>query len=229
MTVNIMLPRTIETPSFKAKDPVSALTHFIAFIAAIVAAPLLIMKGASHSLSPLSLFSLMVFSLSTIFLYGASSSYHGFNLGERKNRILRKLDHAMIGILVAGTYTPLCLITLRNAGGMAMLITVWSLAVASLVMKLFWITCPKWVSSVIYLLMGWVCAPSLGKVYSALTPGGFRLLLLGGITYSIGALIYAMKIPALEKNRNFRSHELFHLFIMGGTLFHYALIYFFVA
>ena len=110
-----------------------------------------------------------------------------------------------------------------------MLIVVWALAISALVMKIFWITCPKWVSSLMYLLMGWVCAPNLGRMYSALSGGGFRLLLLGGITYSIGAVIYAMKIPQLEKNRNFRSHELFHLFIMGGTLFHFLMIYFFIA
>ena len=135
----------------------------------------------------------------------------------------------MIGILVAGTYTPLCMISLRHEGGMTMLIVVWALAISALVMKIFWITCPKWVSSLMYLLMGWVCAPNLGRIYSTLAGGGFRLLLLGGITYSIGAVIYAMKIPQLEKNRNFRSHELFHLFIMGGTLFHFLMIYFFIA
>ena len=229
MTINIMLPKAQEIPSFRAKDPVSALTHFIAFLLSVFASPFLLMKGASDGLKTVELMSLAIFSLSTILLYGASSSYHGFNLGEKRNRILRKLDHAMIGILVAGTYTPLCMISLRNEGGMAMLIVVWALAISALVMKIFWITCPKWVSSLMYLLMGWVCAPNLRRIYSTLSGGGFRLLLLGGITYSIGAVIYAMKIPQLEKNRNFRSHELFHLFIMGGTLFHFLMIYFFIA
>lgn len=229
MTINIMLGKTTEVPSFRAKDPISALTHFIAFFLCIVALPFLLLKGSRDGLGNLEMFSLSVFALSTIFLYGASSSYHGFNLGEKKNRVLRKIDHAMIGILVAGTYTPLCLISLREIGGLRILATVWTLAISALVLKLFWINCPKWISSILYLLMGWTCAPSLGKIYAILQGGGFKLLLLGGITYTIGALIYAMKIPSLEKNKNFRSHELFHLFIMGGTLFHYMMIYLYVA
>lgn len=229
MTVNIMLPKAKEMPAFRAKDPVSALTHFVSFIIAIIASPILLMKGAYDGLGMVELLSLSVFALSTIFLYGASSCYHGFNIGEKKNKVLRKIDHAMIGILVAGTYTPLCVISLRQVGGIRMMVFVWVLALSALVMKLFWINCPKWVSSVIYLLMGWACAPSLGNIYHTLPSGGFRLLLLGGITYTIGALIYAMKIPALEKNKNFRSHELFHLFIMGGTLFHYGMIYLYIA
>ncbi|MGN1164368.1 MAG: hemolysin III family protein [Candidatus Ornithospirochaeta sp.] len=229
MTVNIMIPKGREIPTFRVKDPISTLTHFIAFVISIVAAPILLMKGAMDGKSLVELLSLAVFSLSMIFLYGASSSYHAFNLGEKKNIVLRKIDHAMIGVLVAGTYTPLCVISLRSQGGLVLLSYVWALSLGALVLKLFWINCPKWVSSVLYLLMGWACAPSLGKIYRALTPGGFRLLLLGGITYTIGALIYAMKIPALEKNKNFRSHELFHLFIMGGTLFQYLSIYFYSA
>ena len=226
MTVNIMIPKGREIPTFRVKDPISALTHFIAFIMSIIAAPALLMKGALDQRSSVELLSLAVFSLSMIFLYGASSSYHAFNLGEKKNVILRKIDHAMIGILVAGTYTPLCVISLRKEGGLLLLAYVWTLALGALTLKLFWINCPKWISSFLYLLMGWACAPTLGKMYRLLTPPGFRLLLLGGITYSIGALVYAMKIPSLEKNRNFRSHELFHLFIMGGTLLQFLSIYF---
>ena len=225
MTVNIMLPRTREIPSFRAKDPMSALTHFIAFILCIVASPFLMMKGASDNRSSLELFSLSIFALSTIFLYGASSCYHGFNIGVKRNKILRKIDHAMIGILVAGTYTPLCIISLRNVGGMKLMGFVWILAISALVLKLFWINCPKWVSSVLYLLMGWACAPSLGSIYRTLPSMGFALLVLGGAAYTVGALIYALKIPMFEKNKYFKSHEIFHLFIMAGTLFHYLMIY----
>ena len=225
MTINIMLPKAQEIPSFRAKDPVSALTHFIAFLLSVFASPFLLMKGASDGLKTVELMSLAVFSLSTILLYGASSSYHGFNLGEKRNRILRKLDHAMIGILVAGTYTPLCIISLRNVGGMKLMGFVWILAISALVLKLFWINCPKWVSSVLYLLMGWACAPSLGSIYRTLPSMGFVLLVLGGAAYTVGALIYALKIPMFEKNKYFKSHEIFHLFIMAGTLFHYLMIY----
>lgn len=230
MVVNIMVPQTNEICSFKAKDRLSALSHFIGFVAAIIATPLLVIKGAVDSRSLVELISYAVFALSMVVLYGASTAYHSFDLGDKgKNRRLRKLDHMMIPVLIAGTYTPLCVTTLRDKGGMLLLAIIWALALFSVIFKAFWVTCPKFVSSIIYLGMGWACAPYLTRLYALLTRGGFRFLLLGGIAYTAGGIIYASRIPALEKNREFRSHELFHLFILAGTLFHYLMIYLYVA
>ncbi len=230
MVINIMVPQEKETGFFRVKDRMSALSHFIGFLCSIVLTPVLLIKGALDGMSTAELGALSIFTLSMVLLYGASTAYHSFDLGDSgRNRRLRKLDHMMIPVLIAGTYTPLCVTTLRNNGGMTLLAVIWILALLSILFKAFWVTCPRFVSSIIYIAMGWACAPYLGALHSLLTPGGFRFLLLGGILYTTGGIIYATKLPMLEKNREFRSHELFHLFILGGTLMHYLMVFSYVA
>lgn len=226
MIINIMVPQSSRNPLFVVKDKLSALSHFIGFLVSIILTPLLIIKGAMDGRSLVELVSYSVFGLSMVVLYGASTAYHSFNFDdENKNRRLRKFDHMMIPVLIAGTYTPLAVTTLASDGGKTLLIIIWSLALLSILFKAFWVTCPKVVSSVLYLTMGWVCAPYLRRLYTLLGRGGFRFLLLGGIAYTMGGLLYSMKIKSLEKNKEFRSHELFHLFILAGSLFHYLMIY----
>ena len=229
MVINIMVPQAKEMPHFTVKDRLSALSHFIGFIFSIILAPVLLIKGASDSKSLVELISYAIFTFSMILLYGASSAYHSFNLGDEKNRRLKKLDHMSISVLIAGTYTPLCVTTLRDYGGIRLLSVIWTLAFLSILFKAYWVTCPKFISSVIYIAMGWACAPYLSRLHTLLSSGGFRMLLLGGIFYTAGGIIYACRIPALEKNREFRSHELFHLFILAGSLFHYLMIYLYIA
>jgi hemolysin III len=230
MVINIMVPQEKKTGLFRVKDRLSALSHFIGFLCSIVLTPVLLIKGALDGMSAAELGALSIFTLSMVLLYGASTAYHSFDLGDDdKNRRLRKLDHMMIPVLIAGTYTPLCVTTLRNNGGMTLLAVIWILALLSILFKAFRVNCPRFVSSVIYIAMGWACAPYLGALHSLLTPGGFRFLLLGGILYTTGGIIYATKLPMLERNREFRSHELFHLFILGGTLMHYLMVFSYVA
>ncbi len=230
MVINIMVPRKKETGLFRVKDRLSALSHFIGFLCAIVLTPVLLIKGALDGRSASELGALSIFTLSMVLLYGASTAYHSFDLGDDdRNRRLRKFDHMMIPVLIAGTYTPLCVTTLRDNGGMILLLAIWILALLSILFKAFRITCPRFVSSVIYIAMGWACAPYLGTLHSLLTPGGFRFLLLGGILYTTGGIIYATKLPMLERNREFRSHELFHLFILAGTLMHYLMAFSYIA
>ena len=230
MVINIMVPQEKKTGFFRVKDRLSALSHFIGFLCSIVLTPVLLIKGALDDMSAAELGALSIFTLSMVLLYGASTAYHSFDLGDDdRNRRLRKLDHMMIPVLIAGTYTPLCVTTLRNNGGMTLLAVIWILALLSILFKAFRVNCPRFVSSVIYIAMGWACAPYLGALHRLLTPGGFRFLLLGGILYTTGGIIYATKLPMLEKNREFRSHELFHLFILGGTLMHYLMVFSYVA
>lgn len=227
MVVNIMVEQ--QKSCFIVKDRISTLTHFIAFILAILFSPLLIIKGAMDDRSAYSLFSYMLYSLSLISMYGASSAYHAFNAGEKKNKKLKKIDHTMIAILIAGTYTPLCIDSLKENNGHILLIAVWIIALLLIIFKLFFVYCPKWISSILYILAGWVCLPFLKALYSSFSPSGFALLLCGGLFYTIGGIIYALKLPKLEKNKEFRSHELFHIFIMLGSFFHYLLIFNYVA
>lgn len=216
-------------PVFRVKDKVSALTHFVAFIASIFAGPVLMIKGSLDGSSLPVLVSLSIFSLSMILLYGASTSYHSFNLGIESNKRLRKIDHMMINVLIAGTYTPLCVTPLAGRGGDILLFVIWSLASISVIFSLYWITCPKWLSSVIYIAMGWACVPYIKTLHEVLPSKAFSLLLLGGIIYTIGGVLYATKLKAIERHKHFKSHETFHLFVMAGTLCHFLMVYLYIA
>jgi len=208
--------------TLKIKDPGSALTHFIAMILALCASSPLIMKaarepGASHVLA------LSIFITSMVLLYAASTIYHTLDISPRINRILRKADHMMIFILIAGTYTPVCMLVLGDRTGWILLALVWGIAILGILMNALWINCPKWLSSLVYIAMGWVCVLAFGKIIAALPRQAFGWLLAGGI-------IYAMKLPFFnQKHRFFGSHEIFHLFVMGGSLCHYIMMYAFVA
>ncbi|MCD8370877.1 MAG: hemolysin III family protein [Clostridiales bacterium] len=213
----------------KVKDPGSALTHFIAMILALAASVPLIAKaartpGSTHVLA------LTVFITSMILLYAASTIYHTLDISPKVNQILRKVDHMMIFILIAGTYTPVCAIVLGDRTGWLLLAAVWGIACIGMVMNALWISCPKWLSSLIYIALGWLCVLAFGKITSALPESAFIWLLTGGIIYTIGGIIYALKLPVFNARcRWFGSHEVFHLFVMAGSFCHYIVMFAFVA
>ena len=214
---------------FKIKDPGSALTHFIAMLLALSAAtPLLIKAARSPELTHM--LALTIFIISMILLYAASTIYHTLDISPKVNKLLRKVDHMMIFILIAGTYTPVCMLVLGDHTGWVLLALVWSIALIGILINALWITCPKWFSSLIYIAMGWVCVFAFGKIIAALPASAFGWLLAGGIIYTVGGIIYALKLPLFNSRfKNFGSHELFHLFVMGGSLCHYIMMYAFVA
>lgn len=213
----------------RIKDPGSAITHFIAMVLAILAtAPLLVKAAGDRSGS--SVAALAIFIVSMIGLYAASTIYHTLDISPKINQLLRKLDHMMIFILIAGTYTPVCMIVLGDRTGWLLLTLVWAIAAVGIVINACWITCPKWFSSLVYIAMGWVCILAITKILNALPRAGFLWLLAGGIIYTLGGVIYALKLPLFNsRHRYFGSHEIFHLFVMGGSLCHYVMMYQFVA
>ena len=214
---------------FKIKDPGSAVTHFIGMLMAMFAAVPLLIKAAREP-DRIHLIALAIFIVSMILLYAASTTYHTLDLSERTNKILKKIDHMMIFILIAGTYTPICLITLKGPVGYGLLALVWGIAIVGIVIKGFWIYCPKWFSSVLYIAMGWVCVLAFTQIMNALPRAAFLWLLAGGIIYTIGGVIYALKLPIFNsKHKNFGSHEIFHLIVMGGSFCHFIVMYAFVA
>lgn len=136
----------------------------------------------------------------------------------------------MIFVLIAGSYTPICLIVLGGSAGYTMLAVVWGIALVGMIIKACWITCPKWFSSVIYIAMGWVCVFVFGQLLHTLPTAGFLWLLAGGIIYTAGGIIYALKLPIFNaKHKAFGSHEVFHLFVMGGSICHFIFMYLYVA
>lgn len=209
------------------KDPGSAITHFIGMLMALIAGVPFIIK-ASRS-SDVALISSIIYIASMVMLYAASSTYHFFDISEKANKVLKKIDHMMICVLIAGTYTPYCLLVIKGTFGIVVLTIIWSFALIGIIIKAFWVMCPKWFSSILYIGMGWTCLIALPRLWTGLGPAAFGWLLAGGIVYTIGGVIYALKIPWFDnKFKNFGLHEIFHLFVMGGSICHYISLYVYV-
>ncbi len=218
-----------ETVSLQIREPGSALTHFAALILMAVGAGPLIMRAKTFG-SGFTVAGMLVFVLTSCMLYAASTTYHTVVLDFRKTTIFRKLDHISISIMIAGTYTPICLTVLRGTAGIGLLIGIWLLALCGIVLKFFWITCPKWVSSVLYVAMGWLCVFAMRPLLASIPAAAFLWLLAGGLAYTAGAGIYAMHPKAFdEKHIYFGSHEIFHVLIMIGTCCHYIVMFRWIA
>lgn len=210
------------------KDPGSAITHFIGMLMAIFASIPLLIKAA-HEPEPIYIISIAIYAVSLILLYAASTTYHTFGKSEKVTTILKKIDHMMIFVLIAGSYTPICLLVLDKKIGIPLCILVWGIALVGICIKAFWVYCPKWVSSVLYIGMGWTCVLAFTNILYSMSPAAFGWLLAGGIIYTIGGVIYALKLPIFNsKHKNFGSHEIFHLFVMGGSACHFIVMYVFV-
>ena len=211
------------------REPGSALTHFIAMLLALCAAVPLLVRAAVHS-GVKSLTAMTVFMISMVLLYAASTIYHSVNCSGRILRIFQKMDHMMIFVLIAGTYTPVCLLTLPKPSGLMLLAAVWGIALVGIFIKGFWITCPKWFSSVLYIAMGWSCLSVLGQLFSLLPLHAFLWLLAGGLIYTAGGIIYALRLPLFDaRHPMFGLHEIFHLFVMAGSLCHFVFMFCYLA
>ena len=211
------------------REPGSAITHFIGMMMALFAAVPLLVKSASAS-DRNCLLAMAIFMLSMVLLYAASTTYHSLSVSENIIKIFRKIDHMMIFILIAGSCTPVCLIVLGGKQGYTLLAVVWAIAILGMSMKALWVTCPKWFSSTLYIAMGWVCVAVFGSLWNTLPHTAFLWLLAGGVVYTAGGVIYALKLPLFNsKHENFGSHEIFHLFVMGGSICHFIFMYLYVA
>lgn len=216
------LNRLADKPLFSVKDPVSALTHLIGFISSVVLTPLIFIKASYSACTLADLIALCVYRLSVSLLYAASTTYHTFLLPQRPARMLKKFDHMSIFVMIAGTYTPVC-VTLMNPGaGIPLLIAVWAVAIIGMAVKFFWVYCPKYVSSIIYISMGWAALFRIRAIRQALGTWGFTLLLLGGVLYTVGGIIYAIRFRVSD---DWSEHEIFHVFILLGSLCHYLMIF----
>ena len=229
-TCQIYYIREVHTMEKKKhiKEPGSAITHFIGMLMAIFAAVPLLIKAASEP-GRIYVVSLAIYAASLILLYAASTTYHTFDISKKVNTILKKIDHMMISVLIAGSYTPVCLLVLKGRTGIILLSVVWAIAIAGILIKAFWVYCPKWVSSVLYIGMGWTCVLAFTQILNNMSPAAFGWLLAGGIIYTVGGVIYALKLPIFNsRHRNFGSHEIFHLFVMGGSACHFVVMYAFL-
>lgn len=207
------------------REPGSAITHFIGMLLAIAASAPMLVKAALD-VGATGLLSMAVFMASMILLYAASTLYHSVNFSGKVLKVFRKIDHMMIFVLIAGSYTPVCLLVLDPAQGHTLLAVIWGIAAAGMLIKALWITCPKWFSSILYISMGWACLSVFGQLLQRLSTPAFCWLLAGGILYTVGGIIYALKLPVFNQlHKNFGSHEIFHLFVMGGSFCHFICMY----
>lgn len=210
------------------KDPASAITHFIGMICSSLAAPFLLLKASAQG-EGIYMLSSILFISSMILLYMASTIYHAVHTSDRITTLLKKLDHIMIYVLIAGSYTPVCLLVLPSQTGIPFYYLVWGLAAAGLLLTTVWVTSPKWLNSLIYIAMGWLCIFTFGDIRAAMDPTALAWLFAGGIIYTIGGVIYALKLPIFNSiHKGFGSHDIFHLFVMGGSLCHFIMVYFYL-
>ena len=132
----------------------------------------------------------------------------------------------MIFVLIAGTYTPICVLVLGGKEGMYLLALIWGISLGGMVLKAFWVTCPRWFSSILYIAMGWVCILVFPLLLDKLSPAAFTWLFAGGILYTVGGVVYALKLKGFNSiHKYFGSHEIFHLFVMAGSFCHFVVMY----
>ncbi len=206
----------------KIKEPVNALTHLAGALLSVAALIWMIIKGVSNE-SMVQVASAIVFGTSLILLYTASTVYHWVPTTEKVTKILRRVDHSMIYILIAGTYTPVCLIALKGVLGYSLFGIVWGLAAVGIIMKLVWFSAPRWLYTAFYLILGWMAVFFIVPLYRSLPLEGFVWLIAGGLLYSIGSVIYATKSKRLKLSV-FGFHEIFHLFVLGGSFSHFLMV-----
>lgn len=209
------------------REPINSLTHLVGAILAFIGLIAMIAKAVTEGYSSLGIGAVVIFGVSMILLYTASATYHMVIARDKVIAWLRKIDHSMIFVLIAGTYTPFCLIALNNTLGWTLFFVINGLALLGVTFKLTWFSSPRWLSTSIYLLMGWLVIFFTGELAPSLGTGGMIYLILGGVAYTIGGIIYGFK-PKFLQFKNWGFHEIFHIFILFGSLFHFICVYWYV-
>lgn len=203
-------------------EPISCLTHFIGVILSIAGLVIMVIF-ASFRGTVWHIVGFSIFGLSLILLYLSSTLYHFFSKEKNIKNIFQKIDHSMIFVLIAGTYTPICLTIDNRTSGWILFGLIWGTALFGIIVKAFGIKIKKWVSTLNYVLMGWMAVLIIKPLLEWLHFNGFFWLLLGGILYTVGAIFYSLEYK-VKKTRWFGMHEIFHLFVLGGSFCHFWLM-----
>lgn len=212
--------------TIRIHDPLAGFIHFLGLGLAIAALTLLTVK-ASLAGEPWRIVTLAVFGAGLTLLYLASTLCHWLPVTGRAEEWFEKFDHVMIYVLIAATYTPLCLVPMRGPWGWSVFGAIWFLAAAGAVLKVFKFRTPRFVTSGLYLAMGWLFLAALPEVVRVLPSGALMWLFIGGGCYSLGGVIYALEKPDPWPNV-FGFHEVFHIFVLAGSIAHFFLMYWYV-
>ena len=204
------------------KDPLSGLTHFIGALLSIVGLVFLLTQNAE--LTALHYVSFSIFGSAMILLYTFSTLYHWLPLEDKKRESLRRIDHIMIFVFIAASYTPVCLITLNGAWGWSIFGVIWGITIAGFFLKIFWLNAPRILYTSVYVLMGWIAVIAIWPLFQKMAASGLLWLTIGGLFYTVGAVIYALKKPN-PWPKVFGFHEIFHIFIMLGSFSHFWMVY----
>ncbi len=204
----------------KLREPVNSLTHWAGAILALAGLIALLIVGWG---TPLKVASLIIYGVSLIFLFSASATYHMVQVKDKALEIFRKVDHAAIYCLIAGTYTPFCINAFTGFWKWGMLTIIWSLAIIGIVIKVFIIRSPRWLNAGIYVAMGWLCVGASGQLLAALPAWVLTWLIIGGVTYTLGAVVYSTKmfnfVPGV-----FGFHEVWHIFVLLAATAHFVAV-----
>lgn len=206
-------------PSRGARPRLRGVLHQYAFFAALAAVPVLVAAAPTGR----AVLATTVYGTSLIALFGVSALYHRVTWSARARRWMGRLDHAMIGVLIAGTFTPFGLLVLSGTLAAACLAIVWGGTLAGTVLHLLWFDAPKWASAALYVALGWTGAVALPDLVLHVGWGATGLLALGGVLYSVGAAIYALRRPD-PAPAVFGYHEVFHALVIAGAVTHYAVV-----
>ena len=203
--------------------PWSAITHGAGALLAVIGTALLLVRSLSAG-RPEQAAVFAVYGASMILLYTASTLYHCVNTCVAGRMALRKLDHCSICLLIAGSYPPVCLLALKGWAGTALLIAIWGLALAGIALAIAWIMAPRWLTAGIYLFMGWMALFAIAPLSRVMPAAGMAWLIAGGGLYTVGGVLYALKWPG-RNNPRFGCHEIFHVFILLGSVCHFMMMY----
>lgn len=207
----------------KIKDPISSLTHFIGVILSLFAVYSLVKKAYEYG-TIIHVIAFLIFGISLVLLYLASSIYHAVEKPKKLSNVLHRIDHMMIFVLIAGTYTPICLIPLKGTLGFTLLTIIWCVAIAGILFKAFWMNAPRWINTGIYIGMGWIAIIVIFPLIKALSTNAIFWLFAGGVAYTIGGIIYGTKWP-VRNAKWFGFHEIFHIFVLLGSICHFVMMY----
>jgi hemolysin III len=203
---------------WRAVDPFSCYSHLLGVALAI--AGLVVLLAISRD-DPWRVVGFSIYGLSLILLYMASTVYHWLLLPIAQRKWLNRFDHVAIFLLIAGTYTPVCIVTLRGGWGWTIFAVVWVAAVAGTIIKLGFRSLPRWISASIYVAMGWIAVVAVVPLVRAFPPSALAWLLAGGLLYTAGAVVYATRRPN-PYPRVFGFHEIFHIFVLAGSAAHFV-------
>lgn len=208
-----------------AREPFNTYSHLIGAIVAAIWTVALMLNASDSSIWHR--VSFLIYGVTVFAMFGSSAIYHSINVSFKREEFFRLIDHIMIYLVIAGSYTPMCVIVLEGEWRLWMLIGIWLFALFGILKKIFWLNAPRWFSTLLYLLMGWIAVIIFPQIWESLPHGFAYWIAIGGLCYTIGAIIYVIEKPD-PKPESFGFHEIWHIFVMGGAFSHFWAIFYYL-